>query len=99
MSDEKVKKKDTVRISQKDLLKLLAEHEHMTNQITELQTRGTELITENRDLKKQIQDLEQQMGVISALQAMLEVQNKSKSYDPGPELFNPDIYIDGSRHY
>ena len=52
MNLEETKKKETVRISKKDLLKLLSENEHMAKQITELQTRMTELVEENRHLKR-----------------------------------------------
>jgi regulator of replication initiation timing len=51
MNLEESKKKETIRISKKDLLKLLSENEHMTKQITELQTRMNELVEENRRLK------------------------------------------------
>lgn len=51
MNLEETKKKETVRISKKDLLKLLSDNEHMAAQVTELQTRMTELVEENRKLK------------------------------------------------
>ena len=51
MNLEETKKKETVRISKKDLLNLLSENEHMAKQITELQTRMNELVEENRKLK------------------------------------------------
>ena len=47
----KAKKKLTIRVSQKDFMNLLNENEHMTRQITELQTRMNELVEENRKLK------------------------------------------------
>ena len=98
MSDEKVKKKDTVRISQKDLLKLLAEHEHMTNQITELQTRGTELITENRELKAQLEELSSLQKDLDSIKELYNTKQSQNDFAP-VDLYNPDIYIDGSRHY
>lgn len=93
MNTDKVKKKNTVRISQKDLLKLLADNEHMKNQVTELQTRGTELITENRDLKKKNEDLEIQIAIVKS---QIDFQ---PSYNPPIDLYDPNIYIDGSRNF
>lgn len=98
MTEGKVKKKNTVRISQKDLLKLLADNEHMKKQVTELQGRGTELVTENRELKKQLEDLEIQKEILKS-QLDLERSFKSSSYDPPPDLYDPNIYIDGSRNF
>lgn len=79
MNLEETKKKETIRISKKDLLKLLSENEHMTNQITELQTRMTELVEENRRLK-----LEQ----ITGRKAEPVIP------EPMP-FIRPDIYFDG----
>lgn len=47
------KKKETVRISKKDLLKLLSENEHMTKQISELQGLMNGMLEEIRALKAQ----------------------------------------------
>jgi len=46
-----IKRKATVRVSKKDLQKLLSENEQMAVQITALQARMTELVEENRKLK------------------------------------------------
>lgn len=76
-----IKRKETVRVSKKDLLKLLTENEHMAQQITELQTRLTELQVENRRLR-----LEQITG------RKAEPVNP----EPAPAPFiGPDIYFDG----
>lgn len=80
MNLEETKKKETVRISKKDLLNLLSENEHMTKQITELQTRMNELVEENRRLK-----LEQITGRTV----------EPFTPEPIP-FINPDIYFDGS---
>ncbi len=45
------KKKDTIRVSKKDLLELLSDNEHMANQITDLQTRMNEMQEEIRAFK------------------------------------------------
>lgn len=74
-----VKRKETVRVSKKDLLKLLTENEHMAQQITELQARVTELEVENRRLR-----LEQITG------RKAEPVNP----EPAP-FIGPDIYFDG----
>ena len=50
---------NNVSISQEDLKRLLDEHAHMTKQITQLQTRGTELVMETRDLKAEVEKLRQ----------------------------------------
>ena len=96
MNTRKVKKKNTVRISQKDLLKLLAENEHMKNQVTELQTRGTELITENRDLKKKIEELELNNNI---LKSQIEAQESFLYPSPSPDLYDPNIYYDSSKNF
>jgi len=94
MNTRKVKKKNTVRISQKDLLKLLAENEHMKNQVTELQTRGTELITENRDLKKKIEELELNNNILKS-----QINIQEPYFCPSPDLFDPNIYYDSNKNY
>jgi hypothetical protein len=99
-TNESPKKKETVRISKKDLRRLLAENEQQLNHITELQTRLNDLLEENRQLK---------------LKAELPVKPKVADpdpktddpndpdyfpkYDPEPHIYpplNPNIYFDGS---
>lgn len=52
------KLKSTIRVSKKCLMKLLTENIFSQRQITELQTRNTELVMQNRDLKYKISLLE-----------------------------------------
>jgi len=82
MNLDESKKKETVRISKKDLLKLLSDNEHMSKQVTELQTRMTELVEENRRLK------------LEAITGRPPVAVLPES-DPMP-FIRPDIYFDGS---
>jgi hypothetical protein len=42
------KKRKLVKISKNSLLDILKDNKHLSRQITELQTRGTELTLENR---------------------------------------------------
>lgn len=81
MNLEETKKKETVRVSKKDLLKLLSENEQMAKQITELQTRMTELVEENRKLK-----LETIVGPRPSI---------PDAPDPMP-FIDPNIYFDGA---
>ncbi len=85
MNLEDSKKKETVRISKKDLLKLLSENEHMTKQITELQTRMTELVEENRQLKRS---------------QLLKTDPAYDDDEPFPQydqpFIDPNIYFDGA---
>jgi len=69
--DVDIKRKATVRLSKKDLLKLLAENEQMAEQITALQTRMTELVEENRRLKRQVLDPP-------------DLENAPEDWGPGP---------------
>ena len=86
MNTEDTKKKETVRISKKDLLKLLADNEHLQKQVTELQTRGTELVTENRDLRKQLAD-----------RPVIMVPPE-ECHDDFP-MYDPEVYIDGASKF
>jgi regulator of replication initiation timing len=93
MNTEDTKKKTTVRISKKDLLKLLADNEHYQKQITELQTRNTELLLENRELKqKTLPD-----------KPKFELPENDPTNDPThPDFFpnfSPDAYIDGASRF
>ena len=88
MSLEETKKKETVRISKKDLLKLLSENEHMARQITELQSRMTELVEENRRAKLPAK-------VAAPFSNLLDdCDEPFPTYDP--PLAIPDIYFDGA---
>lgn len=90
MNLEDSKKKETIRISKKDLLKLLSENEHMARQVTELQTRMTELVEENRRLKLPAK-------VAAPFSNLLDddyVDEPFPRYDP--PLTIPDIYFDGA---
>ena len=89
MNLEETKKKETIRISKKDLLKLLSENEHMARQVTELQTRMTELVEENRRLKLPAK-------VAAPFSNPLDdyVDEPFPRYDP--PLTIPDIYFDGA---
>ena len=84
MNLEDVKKKETVRISKKDLLKLLSENEHMTKQITELQTRMTELVEENRKFRRD-----------QLLKTDPVCDDNFPDYSPN-EFIDPNIYFDGA---
>lgn len=50
----RIKVKETLRISKRDLHKLLAENAHMQKQITELQADNTRLLLENRSYKQDL---------------------------------------------
>ena len=54
-----------VRISEQDLLELLRERDHLRDQVTALQRRGTELVEMNRGLKRQLQEAESRNAVVS----------------------------------
>lgn len=94
------KKKETIRIGKKDLLILLSEHEHMTKQITELQTRLTELTEENRVLKGE--RLPQAKGKdVPPEPSKIPDEEKVDFPDYSPPDYSPrfprqDIYFDGS---
>jgi len=97
LGDEK--KKTTVRIGKKDLLRLLAENEHYAQQVTDLQTRLNELLEENRRLKQQLgpEDLE--------VPSEEDWKNAPEDWGPGPgrapttplpdDYRRTDIYFDG----
>lgn len=86
MNLEETKKKETVRISKKDLLKLLSENEQMAKQITELQTRMNELVEENRRLKLPAKAASKQPAV-----------NEDEAREhPLPDFIDPNIYFDGA---
>lgn len=92
MNLDETKKKETVRISKKDLVKLLSDNEHMSKQITELQTRMSELVEENRTLRANLPDK------IAA--PRVEEEDPNDLLDPFPTYdplhINPNIYFDGA---
>jgi hypothetical protein len=48
----------TITIDEESLRHLLNDNDHMRKQVTELQNRGTELLMENRELKKEVLKLQ-----------------------------------------
>jgi hypothetical protein len=90
MNLEDSKKKETVRISKKDLLKLLSENEHMAKQVTELQSRMTELVEENRRLK-----LPAKIAAPIVPRPSDDDEDRFPQYDD-PPFVNPNIYFDGA---
>lgn len=108
---ETPKKKDTVRISKKDLLRLLSENEQQAAEITRLQERCNEYLEENRSLKADLAEAEKALD--AAEEAMLEQEEESlgdklkkvmedipRNPDPMPyHPMGPDIYIDGASRF
>lgn len=99
MNLEESKKKETVRISKKDLLKLLSENEQMAKQITELQTRMNELVEENRVLKaeKPVKEPEVEPKDLSQedIEELLKPKPRAR---PSYPSFRRDVYFDGSNN-
>jgi len=95
MNLEESKKKETVRISKKDLLKLLSENEQMAKQITELQTRMNELVEENRVLKAEKPAKEPEPKELSEedIEDLLKPTPR-----PSYPSFRRDVYFDGSNN-
>jgi TolA-binding protein len=94
------KKKLTVRISKKDLLKLLSENEAMSKQITELQTRMNEMLEEIRNLKRASPELEYEELENVKLSEMAEkiretFTNNNPPLDPYHHS-RSDIFFDGA---
>jgi hypothetical protein len=87
MNTDNLKKKETIRISKRDLRQLLSDNEHYQKQITELQTRNTELLLENRELKKQVITLPESI--------LIPYEPPVQPSLPHPDL-GPDIYFDNS---
>jgi hypothetical protein len=52
----------TIRVSEEDLARLLREKHQAEEHVTELQTRGTELVMELRALKRKLRELEERDG-------------------------------------
>ncbi len=99
MNLEESKKKETVRISKKDLLKLLSENEQMAKQITELQTRMNELVEENRSLKAEKPTPEPEIEPKELSKEDIEELLKPKQHSrPSYPSFRRDVYFDGSNN-
>jgi hypothetical protein len=104
MNEEIPKKKDTVRISKKDLLKLLAENEQQAAQIQKLQERCNEYMEEVRSLKKDLEEAEDAMlekeeeSIADRIKkAMADVPRNPSPMPLHP--MGPDIYIDGASRF
>lgn len=112
-TNEVPKKKDTIRISKKDLLKLLADNEQQAQQIAALQARCNEYLEEVRSLKKDLEEaeaalLEEETKVEEPEETMAErikkamdsVKDIPRNPDPMPyHPMGPDIYIDGASRF
>jgi cytochrome c-type biogenesis protein CcmH/NrfG len=87
MNTDVPKKKETIRISKKDLRQLLNDNAHYQQQITELQTRNTELLLENRELKKQATVLPESI--------LIPYEPPAQPAPMHPDL-GPEIYFDNA---
>ena len=104
---EPTKKKDTVRISKKDLLKLLADNEHLTQQVKDLQGRCNEYLEEVRSLKKDLEEaeaalLEKETEPEETMAERIRKAMEDIPRNPDPMPFHPmgpDIYIDGASKF
>lgn len=94
-TNESPKKKETVRISKKDLLRLLSDNEQQLKHITELQTRLNELLEENRQLKMEKLPAKVAQPVINEGEDD-DFPTYTPSEDFHPQHINPNIYFDGS---
>lgn len=88
--DVDIKRKATVRVSRKDLRKLLTENEQMGEQITALQTRLNELLEENRKLRAE------KLQPKPAIDPEDDDIEPFPDFNPQPHLIDPNIYFDGS---
>ncbi len=99
MNLEETKRKETIRISKKDLLKLLSENEQMAKQITELQTRMSELVEENRVLKVEKPATEPEVEPKELSKENIEELLKPQPHSrPSYPSFRRDVYFDGSNN-
>ena len=103
---EPTKKKETVRISKKDLLALLAENEHLQQQVKDLQGRCNEYMEEVRSLKKDLEEAEkavpkqeEESMAERIKKAMEDVKPPPESFNPRPHHFDRNIYIDGASKF
>lgn len=97
--DVDIKRKATVRVSRKDLQKLLAENEQMADQITALQVRMNELLEENRRLRAELDDFPEfkpDKPMIEPTPYDPNDDNTFPDYNPPHPHIDPNIYFDGS---
>lgn len=93
---EEPKKKDTIRISKKDLLKLLSDNEQQAAHVKDLQGRCNKYLEEVRDLKKQLQEAK----IKKVMEDIAETLPEYPSHNPMPvHPFGPDIYLDGASKF
>ena len=105
---EPPKKKETVRISKKDLLALLSENEHLQQQVKDLQGRCNEYLEEVRSLKKDLEEAEAALLEGDKKESLADQIKKamediepppSESFSPSPHHYNPHVYIDGASKF
>lgn len=104
---EPTKKKETVRISKKDLLALLSENEHLQQQVKDLQGRCNEYLEEVRSLKKDLEEAEAAILETDTEESMADRIKKAmdsvkdeRPHNPMPvHPFGPDIYLDGASRF
>lgn len=97
--DVDIKRKATVRVSRKDLQKLLAENEQMAEQITALQNRMNELLEENRRLRVELDDFPEFKPDKTPVEPEPydpDDDNTFPDYNPPHPHIDPNIYFDGS---
>jgi hypothetical protein len=89
-------KKDTVRVSKKDLLKLLSENEHQAKQITELQARMSQMQEEIRALKfsKEPVPLEE-LKIVPKELTPKDIEDILKPVRNSHPYHRSDVYFDG----
>jgi|SRR5579885_74926 len=93
-----IKRKETIRISKKDLTRLLTENEQLAQHVTELQIRLNELLEENRQLKASLEHSQD-----------YSEEGMPEDFGPGPgrspdpfdplPTWGPDVYIDGASKF
>jgi len=96
MTLEQTKKKDTVRISKKDLLKLLSDNEHMTNQITDLQSRMNKMQEEIRALKASKEPVpSEELKIVPKELTPKDIEDILKPVRDSHPYHRSDVYFDG----
>lgn len=104
---ESSKKKDTVRISKKDLLKLLSDNEQQAKQIKDLQGRCNDYLEEVRSLKKDLEEAEaallegdKEESMADRIKKAMDSVKDEVRHNPMPyHPMGPDIYIDGASKF
>jgi Mn-dependent DtxR family transcriptional regulator len=104
---EPTKKKDTIRISKKDLLKLLSDNEQQAKQIKDLQGRCNEYLEEVRSLKKDLEEAEaallegdKEESMADRIKKAMDSVKEDIQRNPMPvHPFGPDIYLDGASKF